>query len=213
MDTALGRFYASDLIGPVDSKTGKINDKILAEPQRLNAYAYALNDPLNSIDPFGLLTVHIWDYRGSDVAWGHASITLENGTHIIWWPQATGRQSNKLFPQIYSVVAYQYQTFQDDITYEGQNPDKNIRILGLDEAAIERWWNNYQPTNQWKTLSQNCSTTAAEALTAGGADVLWPDFLQAHHRIWTPADVEAYAGAINRYLATPHSSREGEEQE
>ena len=44
---------APDPIGPVDSKTGKINDKILTEPQRLNAYAYALNGPGRYVDRDG----------------------------------------------------------------------------------------------------------------------------------------------------------------
>jgi RHS repeat-associated protein len=53
MDSALGRFRAPDPVGPVDSKTGKINDKILTEPQRLNAYAYALNGPGRYVDRSG----------------------------------------------------------------------------------------------------------------------------------------------------------------
>jgi RHS repeat-associated protein len=54
MDSTLARFHAPDPIGPVDSKTGKINDKILTQPQRLNAYAYALNNPGRYVDPSGL---------------------------------------------------------------------------------------------------------------------------------------------------------------
>jgi hypothetical protein len=53
MDSALGRFKAPDPVGPVDSKTGKINDKILTEPQRLNAYAYGLNGPGRYVDRDG----------------------------------------------------------------------------------------------------------------------------------------------------------------
>ncbi len=53
MDSLLGRFVAPDPVGPVDSKTGKINDKILTEPQRLNAYAYALNGPGRYVDRGG----------------------------------------------------------------------------------------------------------------------------------------------------------------
>jgi len=53
MDATLGRFMAPDPIGPVDSKTGKINAKILTELQRLNAYAYALNGPGRYVDRSG----------------------------------------------------------------------------------------------------------------------------------------------------------------
>jgi hypothetical protein len=54
MDSALGRFQAPDPVGPVDSKTGKINDKVLKEPQRINAYAYGLNNPGHYVDRDGL---------------------------------------------------------------------------------------------------------------------------------------------------------------
>jgi RHS repeat-associated protein len=54
MDSALGRFSAPDPVGPVDSKTGKINDKVLKEPQRINAYAYGLNNPGHYVDRNGL---------------------------------------------------------------------------------------------------------------------------------------------------------------
>jgi RHS repeat-associated protein len=53
MDSALGRFRAPDPVGPVDSKTGKIDFKILTEPQRLNAYAYGLNGPGRYVDRDG----------------------------------------------------------------------------------------------------------------------------------------------------------------
>jgi RHS repeat-associated protein len=59
MDSSLARFHAPDPIGPVDSKTGKINDKILTEPQRLNAYAYALNGPGRYVDQKGLWAAEI----------------------------------------------------------------------------------------------------------------------------------------------------------
>lgn len=48
----------------------------------MNLYQYVENSPVNWVDPSGLLTVHIWNYRGKDAAWGHASVTLEDGTPI-----------------------------------------------------------------------------------------------------------------------------------
>jgi hypothetical protein len=160
--------------------------------------------------PLGLLTVHIWNYEGGSGggAWGHASITLDNGTHISWWPQGTGREPSSFSGRIYAVAANSGQTFDEDKRLEGlpgivpKQPDKNITITGLDEAAIQSWWDTFSgdSNNKWKTLSKNCSTTAADALKAGGADVRWRDVFKGHNMVWTPADVEEFANAINRHL-------------
>lgn len=54
LDYGLGRFLSTDPIRPVDPRIGKINERMLSDPQRLNLYAYALNDPINLTDSFGL---------------------------------------------------------------------------------------------------------------------------------------------------------------
>ena len=59
LDSTLGRFEAPDPVAPVDAKTGKVNATILAEPQRLNAYAYGLNGPGRYVDISGNFVLHI----------------------------------------------------------------------------------------------------------------------------------------------------------
>ena len=157
-----------------------------------NLYQFCGNNPVNGWDVDGLLTVHIWRYQGKNTAWGHASITLENGTHISWWPNT---DTAKGLGNVYTADAYENQTFARDVEYEGKSPDVNIKIENLDEEAIEKWWNDFKKENKWKTLSQNCSTTAADALKAGGA-------YNELEVTWTPADVERYANEINRRRKT-----------
>ena len=72
----------------------------------------------------------------------------------------------------------------------------------LNREAIAVWWNQFKndPNNKWKTLSQNCSTTVAEALKAGNASTPWWDFWSSWNIVWTPADVEELARAINKKL-------------
>lgn len=53
MAVETGRFLAVDPVRAVDGFSGGINASLLANPQRLNAYAYSLNNPYRYIDPDG----------------------------------------------------------------------------------------------------------------------------------------------------------------
>jgi len=48
-----GRFISPDPVGPVDPWNGKVNYKMLTNPQRLNAYADSVNNPYRYVDTDG----------------------------------------------------------------------------------------------------------------------------------------------------------------
>ena len=180
-----------------------------------------------------MVEVYIWDFRGSNAAWGHASMRV-GGEYISWWPQGNGRQPK--FPDwtgplcsIYSVHAISGRTFEADIAPEddggeGQQPDHTIPLQGLDEAAILAWWGKFSTDGhaQWATLDQNCSTTVAMALTAGGGKNFARNagagetslfgrishdiegWYESWNMIWTPKDVLHYARAIELGLRGTH---------
>ncbi len=54
----IGRFISPDPVGPVDPRTGKANQRVIHNPQMLNPYAYAGNNPYSYVDPLGLF----WEY-------------------------------------------------------------------------------------------------------------------------------------------------------
>jgi RHS repeat-associated protein len=159
----------------------------------INLFLYSNNNPVVYKDPSGLATVYVW--LPKDNAYGHASITLDDGTHISWWPAVEGRDRNKFINNIYSAPANDNQTMGDDIFMEGRDPDYTKNIIGLDEQSISSWWEKFKGSNQWKTLSQNCSTTVAEALKAGGADNIAP-WWPSHNIIWTPGRVMNFSDSI-----------------
>lgn len=53
MRPEIGRFISPDPLGPVDPGTSKTNYKMLTNPQRLNRYAYSLNNPYRYMDANG----------------------------------------------------------------------------------------------------------------------------------------------------------------
>ncbi len=52
-DNKTGRFISPDRVGPVDPRTSKTNEELLLNPQRINKYAYSLNNPYRYVDPDG----------------------------------------------------------------------------------------------------------------------------------------------------------------
>src|SRR6185437_9264325 len=149
-----------------DSGSGRFINGVPAgfASSRSSPFTYVRNNPINSIDASGLADVYIWPYTGSAGNWGHAALMLNNGTYISWWP-GIPRDSNFIFPQIYSAPPLP-PDFGQNQNDEGTTPTI-IHLDNLDENAIQRWWDKFRKDHQWKTLSQNCSTTVAEALDAG----------------------------------------------
>lgn len=142
-----------------------------------------------------MLTVNIWLFRGSDEAWGHASVALEND-YISWWPQSHGRVSSSFYDNVYYAPPILFRTFHDDCAPdigEGQPPDHIVSIFGLDEMAISQWWRRLINTSlPWDTLDRNCSDVARTALSIGGGDKyagLW----SSNNLFWTPNKVLEYA--------------------
>jgi RHS repeat-associated protein len=61
VEAMIGRFISPDPLGAVDPRTGGINEKVIVNPQRVNLYAYGLNNPNRYIDPDGNEDLRIGD--------------------------------------------------------------------------------------------------------------------------------------------------------
>jgi RHS repeat-associated protein len=181
-----------------NSNTGRFlsEDPIQAD---VNSYRYVGNQPLTNVDPDGLLTFHYWLPEGG---YGHVSITLDNGTYISRWPQQNGRNHGSCAwgkpINVYSVPAIPGRNYIDDMEDEGNRPSKDVRIGGLDEDAIQKWWDQYRgdPSNEWSTVSQNCSTTAMNALKKGLPKDRWEHFYIDHPQLWDPGSAYWWAKRI-----------------
>jgi len=90
-----GRFTAIDPIGPVDARTGKVNDKMLVNPQRLNRYAYALNNPYRYVDPDGNWPEDVHSGNGRNAGTGSRPVVSSALPRVYWqYSQSTGVISN-----------------------------------------------------------------------------------------------------------------------
>jgi hypothetical protein len=179
-----------------------------------------------------MINVYVWRFRGSSVAWGHASMQVQ-GEYISWWPAQPRTKAFPYFvPDVYSAPPRPNQSHLEVQCLENEEfpiteldgnrcvgrrssrsppvparlvrPDFTISLDGLDEFAIVRWWRKFNiPGASWSTLGQNCSTTVARALMAGGADDYvegFSDWLDTWNLVWTPEDVHQYALSIRRGL-------------
>lgn len=91
MKDEIGRFISPDPVGPVDPRTSKTSYKILENPQKLNQYAYAGNNPYRYIDADGRTWLEF--VRGSNILLVHPGTTDTQGP-----PQAFPAGNNTTNP-------------------------------------------------------------------------------------------------------------------
>ncbi|MEG4120829.1 interleukin-like EMT inducer domain-containing protein [Microcoleus sp. N9_B4] len=166
------------------------------------------------------VTVYVWAYDYFNMAWGHASLKLDEDTYISWWPS---EQTNRKLPvkfknmallgELYSAPPILPRRFEDDVKSEnGRQPKYTIALnavginnnVRIDTQKIKEWWNELSndPNSRWITLSQNCSTTVVQALYQGGAfSLLTPREYDNFTNVivWSPSHVVALANELARH--------------
>ncbi len=90
LDPKTGRFTQPDPVGLVDPASGKVNQEMLLNPQRLNRYVYyGLNNPYKYIDPDGKFAFT----TAAVVVWGITEIALSFSGAV--WPGGGGSTALK----------------------------------------------------------------------------------------------------------------------
>lgn len=112
---------------------------------------------------------------------GHAALTLDDGTHISWWP--TGKTEVKKSKKNPREVG----SLDEDIELEGRKPDKVFEVTSLDETRIKQWWEALLDDGEKYNLAfRNCCHIVMKALKAGGFKCKWYN-----ENLLMPHDVES----------------------
>jgi len=154
-----------------------------------------------------VITVYVWKSRktssGKNV--GHSSMMVSGHTYISWWPEETAGLGRDYHP-------IRNQTYEKDVEYEACKPDWAIKLQGLNETAILKWWANFGlvkdgtlldgPLPPYNITRLNCSTVVAIALKVGDGDkhTPWYATWNTWNIVWTPDDVLQYSLSIQNGL-------------
>lgn len=169
--------------------------------------------------------------RGSDgvISTGHAAMEMRD-LYISHYPAVEIDRDSADFRQVLRA------THDNDVpghfqpSYAEESADwcpstMQVRIEGVDEAALRRFWSRYSADKTYNLTSRNCSSTVATALDAGldgvfAAQAGRPWFLlrllaspelwvaaelrsRASAMAWTPGIVLDYGRALSYLLALP----------
>jgi len=133
-------------------------------------------------------------------------LRLDDNTYVTWYPVDYNHDfplGNGIFRHYFSADARPDHSLGDDSDLEGHQPNAVIHIDGLNEDAIRKWWDKFKTSHRWNSAFQNCSTTVAEALMAGGTEDRMPGYPA--HTIWSPENVVDYVNTYNEFRADPAS--------
>ena len=135
-----GRFLAVDPVRAVDEFSGQINSTILANPQRLNVYAYSLNNPYRYVDPDGRAVWGVnlgfsFTWSGAKGSLGTAFLFDTNGNFAIVPNGDAGKGVGKAFGVFINGVAGLPKTTVDDYAGLSSSVSGSVPLPGKKGAT------------------------------------------------------------------------------
>jgi hypothetical protein len=112
-------------------------------------------------------TFYVWYPEGGNV--GHASIKI-GSTYMSWWPKM-----DSLMESIVGLAvgtAFITPTYQNDVTWEGKEPDYVGDHFGWDDIKAIQFWNTQcvpSYAHRYNFVTCNCASMVVKILRASGA--------------------------------------------
>lgn len=100
-------------------------------------------------------------------------------------------------------VPGQVNSYQDDVSSEGRQPDNTVEIAFLDEKKMLDAWITLKQGGRYQVIYKNCATSVSALLRAGGANLSFNcQLIYEHTSVWEPSDVISYGETINANAST-----------
>ncbi|KAL3855434.1 hypothetical protein ACJMK2_014645 [Sinanodonta woodiana] len=163
------------------------------------------------------IDVHIWEFKGFFESWGHASMTLSDGTHISWWPRG-GAEGKSVKGNAVKAPPVRCMTLADDIQCENNDQPNTLTIRDfiIEEDPIKTWWQSFRKYENWRAFDQNCSTVVYKALCAGFALRYFETADKTNKyeatAIWTPNKVKEFVEHLIKRISIPSAETTGSNQ-
>ena len=203
----------------------------LAGPGRSHAivHVWTPTGALASLDHTVSRYVAARDEHGM-ISTGHAAMEADD-LYISHYPAEEIEHDGSDFRRLLRATAENDVTGLFQPSYREESADwcpstVQVRIDGIDFAALQRFWNAYSADRTYNLTNRNCSSTVATALDAGLEGVFAPFIgspffvarllispelwvaaelrARANAMAWTPGIVLDYARALAYLLALPH---------
>jgi hypothetical protein len=118
-----------------------------------------------------MITVYVWIPELENVGHSSAKIIDDSNnrtTYVSWWPSSSDSIMKKRTGH--------FNTYENDVLWEGKNPEFTYELKGLDESSAIDWWEEFitNANSNYSLGMYNCSWAVIKALKAAGADSHFP---------------------------------------
>jgi len=177
MNDKIGRFISVDPVGVVDSKTNKINEKMLLNPQRLNSYAYASNNPYKLVDPDGRDFIYIVDSLAV-LHQGHAAAIVGpidgKWYYDSYGPVGGSRAGQQVFTSESDAMKFAKQHSYTHYAKWITDENANKKAQDVADKWISGFYKSYKKYLDYVFIGNNCQTMVNEMAKKAEIDTFIP---------------------------------------